>query len=112
MKAGKALNERKVEIRVQYKPPAASIHGDIINEMRNELVVSHLGDAARQHRPAPTVPMLLEHSPSCFSRSCCCCISHENVLQKIADLQESLKLERIGSVTMKNLMLPTQAPPV
>ena len=39
MKAGKALNERKVEIRVQYKPPAASIHGDVINEMRNELVV-------------------------------------------------------------------------
>ena len=43
MKAGKALNERKVEIRVQYKPPAASIHGDVINEMRNELVVSASG---------------------------------------------------------------------
>ena len=42
MKAGKALNERKVEIRVQYKPPAASIHGDVINEMRNELVVRTL----------------------------------------------------------------------
>ena len=26
MKAGKALNERKVEIRVQFKPPAAGIH--------------------------------------------------------------------------------------
>ena len=42
MKAGKALNERKVEIRVQYKPPAASIHGEVINEMRNELVVCGL----------------------------------------------------------------------
>ncbi len=39
MKAGKALNERKVEIRVQYKPPAASIHGEVIDQMRNELVV-------------------------------------------------------------------------
>ena len=39
MKAGKALNERKVEIRVQYKPPAAGIHGGSLNEMRNELVV-------------------------------------------------------------------------
>ena len=38
MKAGKALNERKVEIRVQYKPPAAGIH-DHLNDMRNELVV-------------------------------------------------------------------------
>lgn len=38
MKAGKALNERKVEIRVQYKPPAAGIHPNL-NEMRNELVV-------------------------------------------------------------------------
>lgn len=41
MKAGKALNERKVEIRVQYKPPAAAIHPNL-NEMRNELVVSLL----------------------------------------------------------------------
>lgn len=39
MKAGKALNERKVEIRVQFKPPAAGIHGQSLNEMRNELVV-------------------------------------------------------------------------
>jgi len=39
MKAGKALNERKVEIRVQFKPPAAGIHGSRMNEMRNELVV-------------------------------------------------------------------------
>ena len=38
MKAGKALNERKVEIRVQYKPPAAGIH-EHLNDMRNELVV-------------------------------------------------------------------------
>ncbi|CAK0786708.1 Glucose-6-phosphate 1-dehydrogenase, cytoplasmic isoform [Coccomyxa viridis] len=46
MKAGKALNERKVEIRVQYKPPAASIHGDVINEMRNELVLRLQPDEA------------------------------------------------------------------
>jgi glucose-6-phosphate 1-dehydrogenase len=38
MKAGKALNERKVEIRVQYKPPAAGIYAHL-NQMRNELVV-------------------------------------------------------------------------
>jgi glucose-6-phosphate 1-dehydrogenase len=38
MKAGKALNERKVEIRVQYHAPAASIHPDL-DSMRNELVV-------------------------------------------------------------------------
>ena len=49
MKAGKALNERKVEIRVQYKPPAASIHGDVINEMRNELVVSDLLRSTLRH---------------------------------------------------------------
>ncbi len=39
MKAGKALNERKTEIRVQFKPPTAPIHGEAEN-MRNELVVS------------------------------------------------------------------------
>lgn len=38
MKAGKALNERKTEIRVQFKPPTAPIHGEAEN-MRNELVV-------------------------------------------------------------------------
>lgn len=49
MKAGKALNERKVEIRVQYKPPAASIHGEVIDQMRNELVVRLLGTCHDQH---------------------------------------------------------------
>ena len=43
MKAGKALNERKVEIRVQFKPPAAGIHKNSLNEMRNELVVRAAG---------------------------------------------------------------------
>ena len=43
MKAGKALNERKVEIRVQFKPPAAGIHHNSLNEMRNELVVRAAG---------------------------------------------------------------------
>ena len=38
MKAGKALNERKVEIRVQYQAPAAGIH-EHLDSMRNELVV-------------------------------------------------------------------------
>ncbi|CAL8465488.1 g5024 [Coccomyxa elongata] len=45
MKAGKALNERKVEIRVQYKPPAAGIHPNL-NEMRNELVMRLQPDEA------------------------------------------------------------------
>ena len=53
MKAGKALNERKVEIRVQYKPPAASIHGEVIDQMRNELVVRLLVSFHHQHSPAP-----------------------------------------------------------
>lgn len=43
MKAGKALNERKVEIRVQFKPPAAGIHKNSLNGMRNELVVRDAG---------------------------------------------------------------------
>lgn len=38
MKAGKALNERKTEVRIQYKPPTAPIHGDA-EAQRNELVV-------------------------------------------------------------------------
>ena len=41
MKAGKALNERKTEVRVQFKPPTAPIHGDA-QDLRNELVVSLL----------------------------------------------------------------------
>ena len=53
MKAGKALNERKVEIRVQYKPPAAGIH-EHLNDMRNELVVRPPRLRARLiRRPAP-----------------------------------------------------------
>ena len=66
MKAGKALNERKVEIRVQYKPPAASIHGDVINEMRNELVVRSLGKPACRHRPALIMLTTSEGSACCF----------------------------------------------
>ena len=38
MKAGKALNERKTEVRIQYKPPTAPIHADAETQ-RNELVV-------------------------------------------------------------------------
>ena len=38
MKAGKALNERKTEVRVQFKPPAVQFLGDP-DSMRNELVV-------------------------------------------------------------------------
>ena len=54
MKAGKALNERKVEIRVQYKPPASGIHPNL-NEMRNELVV-------RAPEPSCEVPSALSAS--------------------------------------------------
>ena len=48
MKAGKALNERKTEIRVQFKPPTAPIHGEAEN-MRNELVVCHNAAMHKQH---------------------------------------------------------------
>ena len=50
MKAGKALNERKVEIRVQFKPPAAGIHKNSLNEMRNELVVRAASFAHAVHQ--------------------------------------------------------------
>ena len=87
MKAGKALNERKVEIRVQYKPPAASIHGDVINEMRNELVVSDLLRSKLRHtelsedtvqlcgRPAAlwTTQMCACHITACFCSVCSSC---------------------------------------
>ncbi|KAK9827335.1 hypothetical protein WJX81_006694 [Elliptochloris bilobata] len=46
MKAGKALNERKVEIRVQFKPPAATIHNNSLDAMRNELVMRVQPDEA------------------------------------------------------------------
>lgn len=43
LKAGKALNERKVEIRVQMRPTVANLWQEENPEaLRNELVVSHL----------------------------------------------------------------------
>ncbi|KAK9794959.1 hypothetical protein WJX73_003563 [Symbiochloris irregularis] len=39
LKAGKALNERKAEIRIQFRPPAQLLHGDKMEGSRNELVV-------------------------------------------------------------------------
>lgn len=68
MKAGKALNERKVEIRVQYKPPAASIHGELINEMRNELVVRLL--CKRQAPKGSAFPAPLAYSLIRFRLQC------------------------------------------
>ena len=62
MKAGKALNERKVEIRVQYKPPAASIHGEVINEMRNELVVRFVSKSVHLLGPASMIAFV----PGCI----------------------------------------------
>jgi len=38
MKAGKALNEKKIEVRIQFKPPPFNIFQDINSDVRNELV--------------------------------------------------------------------------
>ena len=45
LKAGKALNERKAEIRIQFKPPAADMNTDL-DSLRNELVVRLQPDEA------------------------------------------------------------------
>lgn len=45
LKAGKALNERKVEIRIQFRPPAAELTSDL-NPLRNELVIRLQPDEA------------------------------------------------------------------
>ena len=68
MKAGKALNERKVEIRVQYKPPAASIHGEVIDQMRNELVVSFLSSSLHVLAPALMLPSAPGSNAACLTQ--------------------------------------------
>lgn len=45
LKAGKALNERKVEIRIQFKPPASDLSLNL-NQLRNELVMRVQPDEA------------------------------------------------------------------
>lgn len=45
LKAGKALNERKVEIRIQFKPPASELTMNL-NALRNELVMRVQPDEA------------------------------------------------------------------
>lgn len=45
MKAGKALNERKVEIRIQFRPPAAELTSNL-DPLRNELVIRLQPDEA------------------------------------------------------------------
>ena len=39
MKAGKALGERKAEVRIQFRASSHLLHGDHTEGMRNELVV-------------------------------------------------------------------------
>lgn len=39
VKAGKALNDRSVVVRLQLKTPAASMFGDDLHNLRNELVI-------------------------------------------------------------------------
>jgi len=45
LKAGKALNERKVEIRIQFRPPAAELTSNL-DPLRNELVIRLQPDEA------------------------------------------------------------------
>lgn len=45
LKAGKALNERKVEIRIQFRPPAAELNQSL-DPLRNELVIRLQPDEA------------------------------------------------------------------
>ena len=39
MKAGKALGERKAEVRIQFRASSHLLHGKATEGMRNELVV-------------------------------------------------------------------------
>ena len=39
MKAGKALGERKAEVRIQFRNSSHLLHGQATEGMRNELVV-------------------------------------------------------------------------
>lgn len=45
LKAGKALNERKMEIRIQFQPPAAELTSNL-DPLRNELVIRLQPDEA------------------------------------------------------------------
>lgn len=57
VKAGKALNERKTEIRVQFKPPNSPFHGDA-QDLRNELVIRVQPDEAVYMKMAMKKPGL------------------------------------------------------
>ena len=73
LKAGKALNERKVEIRIQFRPPAAELNQSL-DPLRNELVIRLQPDEAiylkivRTHPPTPapfrTCRIITEPLPS------------------------------------------------
>lgn len=59
LKAGKALNERKVEIRIQFRPPAAELNQSL-DPLRNELVIRLQPDEAiylKIVRPPPPFPL-------------------------------------------------------
>ena len=42
MKAGKAMSERKAEVRIQFRASSHLLHGKATEGMRNELVVRPL----------------------------------------------------------------------
>lgn len=64
-----ALNERKVEIRVQFKAPVSLPGSDVnLDQMRNELVM-RLQPSEVRPRPPPT----LQHSCQQPPRSCSMC---------------------------------------
>lgn len=58
LKAGKALNERKVEIRIQFRPPAAELNQSL-DPLRNELVIRLQPDEAIYLKIVRTAQVLL-----------------------------------------------------
>ena len=56
MKAGKALGERKAEVRIQFRNSSHLLHGKKTEGMRNELVVRAL--VATPTAPNPCIPPL------------------------------------------------------
>ena len=68
LKAGKALNERKVEIRIQFRPPAAELTSDL-NPLRNELVIRLQPDEAVYMK---MVRLPFMHVSIQLMLACCC----------------------------------------
>ena len=70
MKAGKALNERKAEIRIQFRPPAQVLHGEQMEGSRNELVVRPMlrncTQGAAMHDVKASVHVQIAQDQSCL----------------------------------------------